>query len=998
MMQRIHRTFALAVALLCLAAAAVLAQGSANVTGVIKDAQTGEPLPGANVLLMGTGMGSTTDIEGKYAIRHVPTGTYTLRVTYVGYTTITTTISVKDGIDVRKDFKMSSVAIEGETVVVTAQAAGQNEAINQQLTSMPVMNVVSAARIQELPDANAAESVSRLPGVSLIRTGGEGSQVVIRGLSPQYNQVTIDGVELPSDVPSSNRIVSVDQGAQEGQSNVLGDRANDLSMISSSMLGGIEVIKAITPDMDAAVLGGVVNFGLRKAAKNRTVTDGIGTWIDQSWFPSLDFKIQGGYNNLKNTKSDYRFVGSLERRFLDERFGVFAQASAEQRNLSANELSVSYALNDKDKGDAGIPDLSSMTIMDYFRTRSRLGATVVLDFQHDNGDIGLMNFVSSSKTRTVNRGESISPTPPGYGYYPAGQTDNKLTVLSNLLSVKQEISIFHTDLRLSHSYSESHNPEDLSFGFEQVGTGYDNMPNIIKQHPHDIWSLFKADEYRATMAGISTSESFSRERTLTGSLDFQTEVPVLDWMTAKVKFGGSWQHRSRSYDFEQSSGTAWHDDVLTNNLLKFYPWVVLVGGYVGMPSFAHANYDFGKVLNGDYGIKYPIDVAFMQQIMPLVKGLNQGGYRGGYRYNYLASSINDYDGTEDKSAGYVMATLNIGDRISILPGVRYQNLTTEYHAQRGRVTPANTIQGSDTTVTQSHGNWLPMLHLRYVPTDWLQLHFAYTNTLNYADYSALTPRYLIETSFITYNNIRIKPATSENLDFVAALHSNEIGLFTVDVFRKKIKDLIFFYQTWATNVDQYPELPPLHNTLIQFNTYINNPKVIDLYGVETEWQTHFWYLPQPFTGLVLNLNYTHIFSQAVYPKSAVEYVYYDDGTFNARYYDTSYTTRMLNQPNDIVNITLGYDYAGFSARVSMLYQDNIFKQPDFWSQLRNISAKYTRWDLSVRQQLPWYGLQVFLNVNNLTGENELTLNPKTGFPASEQRYGMSADLGVGIRL
>ena len=62
------------------------------------------------------------------------------------------------------------------------------------------------ARIQELPDANAAESVSRLPGVSLIRTGGEGAKVVIRGLSPQYNQVTIDGVELPSNVASSNNI------------------------------------------------------------------------------------------------------------------------------------------------------------------------------------------------------------------------------------------------------------------------------------------------------------------------------------------------------------------------------------------------------------------------------------------------------------------------------------------------------------------------------------------------------------------------------------------------------------------------------------------------------------------------------------------------------------------------------------------------------------------------------------------------------------------------
>jgi hypothetical protein len=190
----------------------------------------------------------------------------------------------------------------------------------------------------------------------------------------------------------------------------------------------------------------------------------------------------------------------------------------------------------------------------------------------------------------------------------------------------------------------------------------------------------------------------------------------------------------------------------------------------------------------------------------------------------------------------------------------------------------------------------------------------------------------------------------------------------------------------------------LNNALYEFNTYINNPNRINIYGVETEWQTHFWYLPQPFTGIVLNFNYTHIFSEAKYPKSAVDYQYNDDGTFTAKFTDTSYTTRMLDQPNDIVNLTIGYDYEGFSARVSMLYQDNIFKKPDFWSQLRTTSAKYTRWDLSVKQQLPWFGMQVFFNMNNITGENEIDLNPKTNFLANEQRYGMSADLGVMIRL
>ena len=117
---------------------------------------------------------------------------------------------------------------------------------------------------------NAAESVGRLPRISLIREGGEGSEVVIRGMAPQYNEVTIDGVQMPGNItPNSNQLPG-NTPSNLVQSSDFGDRATDLSMISSNMLGGIEVIKEITPDMDAAVLGGVVNFDLRKAKSGLT--------------------------------------------------------------------------------------------------------------------------------------------------------------------------------------------------------------------------------------------------------------------------------------------------------------------------------------------------------------------------------------------------------------------------------------------------------------------------------------------------------------------------------------------------------------------------------------------------------------------------------------------------------------------------------------------------------------------------------------------------------
>jgi TonB-dependent receptor len=384
----------------------------------------------------------------------------------------------------------------------------------------------------------------------------------------------------------------------------------------------------------------------------------------------------------------------------------------------------------------------------------------------------------------------------------------------------------------------------------------------------------------------------------------------------------------------------------------------------------------------------------MRRLLPALRNIIS---LEGYRPNRLGSLINDYDGDETKSALYGMVTFNIGDQIAVIPGVRYQNLSTHYKALRAETAPGGFI-GSDSTVDQAHGYYLPMLHLRYRPLDWLQIHFAYTNTLNYPDYSTITPRLYIGESFIQYNNVKLKPARSENFDLVVSLYSNEVGLLSVNGFKKQIEDLIFYSKTYKTDLSDFPELPQDRNVVYDFFTYVNNPIDIDVWGIETDWQTHFWYLPAPFSGMVFNINYTHIFSEASYPRSVLNNFYDDDGILHQTVSDTFYTTRLLNQPNDILNLSLGYDYRGFSARISMLYQDNIFKRPDFWMQQRVNSDKSTRFDLSVKQTLPWYGIQVYFNLNNFTSEKDVDINQKNSFPASEQHYDMTADIGILLRL
>ncbi len=189
--------------------------------------------------------------------------------------------------------------------------------------------------------------------------------------------------------------------------------------------------------------------------------------------------MQGSHNALKNTYNDYMMEGSYEQRFFEQKLGLFVQASAEKRNRSANELGVTYQLNDKTHGDQGVPDLLSMSLNDVFRTRERQGITAVLDYEHSSGEIGFMNFFSTSNTTPISRTESINQS-QNWMYYSATDTKNKLNVITNLLSIKQDIPIFHIDLKLSHTYSENRNPDDLSFTFWQQDAGLSGIGNLSK--------------------------------------------------------------------------------------------------------------------------------------------------------------------------------------------------------------------------------------------------------------------------------------------------------------------------------------------------------------------------------------------------------------------------------------------------------------------------------------------------------------------------------------
>lgn len=970
--------FMILLTILFLAGGRTAFAASANIRGHVLDAQTGSALPGCTVMLVGTSLGASSDLNGAYSIVNVPPGSYKIRATYVGYKEETKSVRVKEGENLTIDFRMESVGIQGKTVVVTAQAAGQNNAINQQLTSDKIVNVVSAAKIRELPDANAAESVGRLPGISLVRQGGEAAFVVIRGLAPQYNEVLIDGVKMPATDAS--------------------DRGTNLSMISSSMLGGITVTKAITPDMDAAVIGGVVNFSLREAQ----ATNGI---------PKVDLTAQGGYDDLQSSLGPYKFVASIENRFLDNRLGVFAEASAERVNLSSNVLGASYNLASENLPQGNPVNIASLNLDDVLRTRNRYGATVTVDYRIPDGKIDLMNLISSSNTSTLDRGISYSILGDAF-YNSTGDSRNYLNVITNLLDFSKSFSFITVDAKVSHSYSENHDPNDLSMGFRQNTVA--GLANAGSLNPQAVPGASTIINSANNLYSITNDSYFTRGRDITGSVDFTSHINFSELVTSALKFGGMYRHTTRSYDYSQGDGLL--DQASGSNvraaIISAYPWMAQPPynlnpngtDLIPITAFNDPSVNYGKFLNGQYTMGVPANVSMLWNVLSIAK---KSGTLDAYSYDDWASKTYDYSGHEDESAAYAMYTLNIGPTLTFLPGVRYQNLSTSYTAPRGIETSTAHLfyNAKDTTVDESHGYWLPMVHLIYRPLPWLQVHLAYTNTLTYPDYRSIIPWIDIGSGAqpsVTWNNYALKPGQSANYDAVLAIYDNTIGFFSVDGFLKHISNLIFSVQRYIIDPSQYPGVP-LGTTYVgkPIYTYINNPYPIDDYGVEFDWQTHLWYLPGPLSGLVFSANYTHIFSSANYLKTyEIAHPPSNPRTGHTTYteIDSFYTERLIDQPNDIANLALGYDYKGFSIRVSMIYSSNVFTGENFHPELRTNTATYVRWDLAARQNLPWEGFQVYFDLNNINGQNDISLIQGNGFPSSEQDYGMTADLGIRLTL
>lgn len=451
--------------LLILISSSIASVYGSTIKGKVTDSATGDALVGANVIIESTSLGAATDLEGNYIITNVRQGNYTVKISYLGFKEQQISVNITgENQTLLLDVELELNVIQGEQVTVSAQALGQMSAINQQLSADGMMNIVDAERIQELPDQNVAEAIGRLPGITVSRNDGEGSGIGIRGLAPQYNQVQIDGVVMGS---SANMGRATDFEYNHG-------RSVSLANITSENLSGIEVYKAILPDMDAATLGGTVNLRLGKAPKENI----------------YEIRAFGAYNGYQNDWKNYKFIGKLTQRLFDDSFGVQLLVNAEQRNRGNDRLSGNIVREDPFVDGERITQYRTLgaTIRNIRVIREKQGIDAIFDYVTPGTELLFSNFYSRGalESKEIQRDAGSLR-----GY----KTNSESYALSDALRGTHNISNFEIEWQLSHYKTETETPDDYGMWWSQQGENSDslNAADKIQITPEEYLALLPDD-------------------------------------------------------------------------------------------------------------------------------------------------------------------------------------------------------------------------------------------------------------------------------------------------------------------------------------------------------------------------------------------------------------------------------------------------------------------------------------------------------------------------
>ncbi|WP_179105614.1 TonB-dependent receptor [Vreelandella utahensis] len=917
-------------------AANAAAQETGSIRGKVLDDSGDYGFQGARVEIKTLDRSTTTGRQGQYLFRNVPVGSYSINVNYLGAATEQIEVNVTAGETVMANAVLDQSVNEFSDMLVTGQAAGKAAAVNRERSAISNIEVLSSDAIGDFPDQNVAEALARVPGLSVARDQGEGRFAVIRGISPNFNSTTINGVQVPS--PENDT------------------RAVNLDVIGSGLTESVEVTKSVTPDMSANAIGGNIEISTLNAFD-------LGN--------STSFSLEGSHEEVSGETSPR--VEFTTTRLFDvlggtDNFGIAASVNYFDREFAVHNIeSGVWAETESPSNGGTFRAAQEMEHRDYVLNRERLGGTVSFDYSPNPNSEYYLRTVYSEVEEFENELENPYKFEDGNltalddngatfedgAIERVGKSSTGTQQIYNVqLGGKNELDDWTLEYSTAYSEASDETPDTMESVWlgEGLTMGYDvsgnrKKPDLFVEGEGNDASTYQLDAFE------DEDETTEEEQT---SLQFDAKRDILfAGNPSSVKFGAQARMVEKTNDLNLTV----YDDFERTLTLDEFNWEGVdfpLGTFGPTPNNAQVREFFNE---------------------------NPDVFNANENETAIESRLEDYTLDEDIFAAYLMSESEIG-RLSVLGGLRVEHTDVTQTGTQFTVNE-NVDDGApqfeDLKADKSYTDFFPNLQMRYRFNDRFEMRGAITQTIARPGFEDAAARQAIEIEgsgadqekVAEVGNPELDPLHSTNFDIEGTYYAGEgLGLVSAGLFYKQIDD--FFV---STNVAGEPPFEDFDEV-----SQVVNGDTAEVLGLELNWVQQFGFLPSPYDGLIMTANYTRTDSEADVP-----------------FRDES--IRLPKQAENIANASIGYDKYGISTRLAAQYRDDYFdevEEPGDPAQDR-FAGENLRFDLNTQIRIV-EGWHATFNVINITEEPEYWYRGKSRYNSQYDQIGRTIEAGIKARF
>ena len=730
-----------------------------GITGTVTDTGGGI-LQGAKVTVEPGGITVVSDAQGEFLIGGLAPGTYAVTISYVGFTTVTNSVTVS-GAQVASANTKLAVASQSLEVLVTAErASGEAEEVNRQRSADNVVQVLTSDVIRSLPNANLAEALGRLPSVTIERDEGEGKYVQVRGTEPRLTNTTIDGINVPS---------------PEG-----GVRQIKFDAIPADIVESVEINKTLQANMDGDGIGGSVNLVTKTAGER----------------PTMNFSGMGGYTPILGGRGLVETTGTVGQRFgVGKKLGLLIGGSYDWNGRGIDDVEPVPDVATLPGGSTA-RYFEAIDIREYRYYRSRWGIAGSGDYKiaegsniyvrglysdfHNYGDRWVYSLADNTTGIKLLGANGCQTDANGFTIQPCTGTPSfndqirrpDYGIGSVLLGGKHVLSTtwYAWDISASRS-SQKGQVGDRTASFSS------NLPSSSCQFDlANTKSLYLPQWTSACFTEAYTSQTtlpLSRmeiNNGLTAQLNLQATGALakryhFGSRLASIEIGGKFRN---AHKFANSSTD------------KYFP--TGTGPSITLAdfpnSFSNGDYYQGAYKLGPNPSFTVVNAAF-----------NASGPDNPANYSIVHDVSSQFNLIEKVSAGYVMNTIDFS-KVRFVAGVRFEG--TNLSTSAPQVDPDGQFLGSSNTSNGSYVKVLPSASLRFALGKDTYLRTVYSRGLSRPDPQNIAQAVTVDNTavpvLISFSNPNLKAETADNVDVLIEHYINPFGMISAGYFYKNLTD------------------------------------------------------------------------------------------------------------------------------------------------------------------------------------------------------------------